>query len=94
MNSANKNNFNEFFAKRFHHLYRGDQIYILFYRDSVLTNHPEQVSNEGISIRKCQSEKADQRVIRHKLHVLANKSTSRSLFELLTLMFSFFCHGI
>ena len=64
MNSANKNDFNDFLAKTFYHLYRGDQIYILSYRDSVLTNHPEKVFDEGISNRKCQSEKADQRVIR------------------------------
>ena len=68
MNSVNKNGFNEFLAKKFHHLYRGDQIYILSHRDSVLTNHPEQVSDEGLSIGKCQSEEADQRVIRHTLH--------------------------
>ena len=27
MNGANKNDFNEFLAKTFHHLYRRDQIY-------------------------------------------------------------------
>ena len=37
MNSVNKNDFNEFLAKAFYHPYRGDQIYILFHRDSVLT---------------------------------------------------------
>ena len=37
MNSVNKNDFNEFLAKKFHHPYRGDRIYILFHRDSVLT---------------------------------------------------------
>ena len=68
MNSASKNVFNEFLAKTFHHVYRGDQIYIISYRDSVLTNQPEQVSDEGFSIRECQSEEADQRVIRHTLH--------------------------
>ena len=47
MNRAHKNDFNEFIAKKFHHLYGGDQIYIHSYRDSVLTNHPEQVSDEG-----------------------------------------------
>ena len=35
MNSANKNDFNEFLTKKFHHLYRGDQIYILSHRDNV-----------------------------------------------------------
>ena len=59
MNSASKNDFNEFLAKMFHHVYRGDQIYIISYRDSVLTNQPEQVSDEGFSTRKCQSEEAD-----------------------------------
>ena len=73
MNSANKNNFNDFLANKFYHLYRGDQIYILSYRDSVLTNHPERVFDEGISNRKCQSEKADQRVIRHTLHCVGQQ---------------------
>ena len=59
MNSASKNDFNEFLVKMFHHVYRGDQIYIISYRDSVLTNQPEQVSDEGFSTRKCQSEEAD-----------------------------------
>ena len=90
MNSASKNDFNEFLAKTFHHVYRGDQIYIISYRDSVLTNQPEQVSDEGFSIRECQSEEADQRVIRHTLHCVGQHTTSRSLFEPLTLMFSFF----
>ena len=90
MNSASKNVFNEFLAKTFHHVYRGDQIYIISYRDSVLTNQPEQVSDEGFSIREYQSEEADQRVIRHTLHCVGQHTTSRSLFEPLTLMFSFF----
>ena len=88
--SANKNDFNKLLAKTFHHLYIGDKIYILSYCDSVLTNHPGQVSQEGLSIRKCQFEEADQRVIRNTLYLLANKSISRLLFQLLTLMFSFF----
>ena len=41
MHSANKSNFIEFLSKHFYYLHRGDQIYILSYRDSVLTNHPE-----------------------------------------------------
>ena len=57
MNSANKNDFNEVLAKKFHHLHRGDQIYILSYRDRVLTNHPEQVSmkvylSKKVTLRK------------------------------------------
>ena len=57
MNSANKNDFNEVLAKKFHHLYRGDQIYILSYRDRVSTNHPEQVSmkvylSKKVTLRK------------------------------------------
>ena len=68
MNSANKNNLNEFLAKKFHHLYRGDQIYLLSHCDSVLTNHSEQTYDQGVSIKKCQSEETNQRVIRHTLH--------------------------
>ena len=90
MTSANKNDFNKLLAKAFHHLYIGDKIYILYYCDSVLTNHPEQVSHEGLSIRKCHFEEADQRVIRNTLYLLTNKSLSRLLFQLLTLIFSFF----
>ena len=67
MNSANKNGYNKFLVKKFHHLYRGNQIYILCHWVSVLTNHREQVSAEDVSIRKYQSEEADQRGIRHTL---------------------------
>ena len=41
MHSVNKSNFIDFLSKNFYYLYRGDQIYIVSYRDSVLTNHPE-----------------------------------------------------
>ena len=73
MNSASKNDFNEFLAKTFHHLHRGDQIYILSYRGSVLTNHPEQFSDEGVSIRKCQSGEVHQRVIHDTLHCVGQQ---------------------
>ena len=36
MNSRNKNDFNEFLAKKFCELYQGDQILIVTYRDGVL----------------------------------------------------------
>ena len=55
-------------AKTFHHFYRPDQIYILTYRNIISTNDPEQVSDEGASIRKCQSEEANQWAIHHTLH--------------------------
>ena len=58
---------------------KSTKIYILSYRDGVLTNHPEQVSSEGVSIRKYQSEEADQRVKCQTLHCVG----------LLTLKFSF-----
>ena len=111
INSAKKSDFNDFSAKKFHHLHKEDhsfiypvfiysrninfiiftifikiykmkstKIYILSYRDGVLTNHPEQVSSEGVSIRKYQSEEADQRVKCQTLHCVG----------LLTLKFSFF----
>ena len=35
-----------------------------------LTNHPEQVSDKGVSIRKCQSEEADER---HTLHCVVQQ---------------------
>ena len=46
MSSANNNNFYEFLAKKINHLDSGDQTYILSHHDSVLTNDPEQVSDE------------------------------------------------
>ena len=73
MKSANKDDFNEFLAKKFHHFYRGDQIYILSYCDSVFTNHPEQVSYESVSIRKCQLVEGNQRVMRHTLHCVGQQ---------------------
>ena len=68
MNSANKNDLNEFLAKKFKTLYRGDQIFNVTYQDTVLTNHPGHCSDQSVSIVKCQSEEADQRIIRHSLH--------------------------
>ena len=102
INSANKNDFNKFLDKKFQHLYRGDQIYFLSHRDSVLTNHPEQVSDEGVSIRKCQSGEADRRVIRHTLHCIGQKIYKQSVVwtigtDVLILLISYFwgvtsCH--
>ena len=74
MNSTNNRDINEFLVKTFHHLYRGGQICFLFYRYSMLTNHPEQVSDEGVSIRKWQPEEAYQRVIWYTLHCVGEKN--------------------
>ena len=94
INSANKNDFNEVLAKKFHRLYRGDQICILSYRNRVLTNHPEQMSMkvylwENTSLRKLIN---GWYVIDY--NAFANKSTSKSLFELLTLISLFFRYRI
>ena len=73
MNSENKNEFNELLTRKFHELHRGEQVLIASYRDSVLYKPPsEPINFPGVSITECQSEEADQRLIRHALHCLAS----------------------
>ena len=73
MNSENKNEFNELLARKFHELHRGEQVLIVSYRDSVLYKPPsEPINFPGVSITECQSEEADQRLIRHALYCLAS----------------------
>ena len=62
INSANKNNFNKFLAKKF-----------LCHRDSILTNYPQQVPDESVSIIKCQTEEAHERVILYTLHCVGQQ---------------------
>ena len=72
MNSANKNDFNEVLAEKCHRLYRGDQIYILSYRDPV--NQWSWTSlDDGVSIRKSHSEEADQQVMHHTLQCVCQQ---------------------
>ena len=78
MNSRNKNHFNEFLAKKFYELYQGDQIFIVTYRDGVLYKPAtEQIYNTNVSIANCQSEEADQRLIRHVLHCVSSEIYKR-----------------
>ena len=71
--SKNKNDLNEYLAKKFIDLHRGPQLLIASWKDTILCSvDPEPVEQSDISITKCQSEEADQRIIRHVLHTIYN----------------------
>ena len=73
LNSQNKNDLNEFLAQKFIQLHNTPNILIVTYRDTVLVSSNSKLLSldiQGISINDCQSEEADQRIVRHTLHCL------------------------
>ena len=77
MHSQNKNDFNEFLAKEFIHLHHGEKLLVVTYRDGIITNNPSELLDGSTSIAICQSEEADQRLVRHTLHCLADHRYER-----------------
>ena len=60
--SQNKNDFNEYPAEKF----------ISMHHETILTSHQEIAENNTeVKINECQSEEADQRLVRHTLHCLS-----------------------
>ena len=52
-------------------LHKGSQLLVAIWKDSVLYSFDaEPLEQPDSSITKCQSEEADQRIIRHVLHVI------------------------
>ena len=71
-NSHNKNNLIEFLSKKIIDLHRGTKYMVAMYRDTVLCSTSiETLDSHDISITHCQSEEADQRLIRHTLHCIS-----------------------
>ena len=62
--SQNKNDFNEYLAEKFISMHHD--------KETILTSHQEIVEiNTEVKITECQSEEADQRLVRHTLHCLS-----------------------
>lgn len=82
-NDENKNKLNLFLAKQMIKLHRGSKTLVATYKDSILVVPPCQ-ANVLItsSIGRCQSEEADQRVIRHAVQC----SVDPSDYELIVLL--------
>ena len=76
MYSQNKNDFNEFLAKESIHLHHGEKL-LVTNRDGIITNNPSELLDGSTSIAICQSEEADQRLVRHTLHCLADHRYER-----------------
>ena len=71
--SRNKNELNEYLAKKLIELHKRPQLLVASLKDSVLCSFDsEPLHHSDISITKCQSEEADQRIVRHVLHILYN----------------------
>ena len=71
--SENKNDLNEYLGKKFIELHQGPQLLITTWRDTVIcSSNLEPINHPDVTITKCQSEEADQRLIRHVLHCLDN----------------------
>ena len=72
-NSENKNDLSEFLAQKNIELHQGNKILIVSFKDTVLYKPSTHAINlPDTSISECQSEEADQRLIRHTLHCLAD----------------------
>ena len=71
-NCQNKDDLNKYLAKKFMELHDSSKLLIVTFEDTVLCSPSEVTSNAGISITKCQSEEADQRLVRHTLHCLSD----------------------
>ena len=70
--SQNKNDFNEYLAEKFISMHRDKQILVCTHKETILTSHQEIVGNNTeVKITECQSEEADQRLVRHTLHFLS-----------------------
>ena len=71
--SKNKNTLNEYLATKMIELHNGPQLLVTTLKDSVLCSFDaEPLGESDFSITKCQSEEADQRIIRHVLHIVDN----------------------
>ena len=71
--SKNKNSLNEYLATKLIELHSGSQLLIATLRDTVLCSFDcEPLEHSDASIKKCQAEEADQRVVRHVLHLIGN----------------------
>ena len=69
--SQNKNALNEYLAKKLIEIHNGPQLLVATLKDTVLCSFDaEPLRQSDVSIVKCQSEEADQRIIRHVLHIV------------------------
>ena len=69
--SKNKDKLNEYLAKKLISLHEGSQLMVATWKDTVLSSfNAEPLAQSDTNIIKCQSEEADQRIIRHVLHVI------------------------
>ena len=71
-NSENKNNLSEFLSRKMIDMHHNSKHLVATYKTTVLCSSPVEtvdLHNE-VSITSCQSEEADQRIIRHALHCI------------------------
>ena len=72
-NIQNKNDLNEFLAKQFIQMHTGPKLITVSYKETAVCSPPSEPINISsfVSITRCQSEEADQRLVRHILHCLS-----------------------
>ena len=71
-NSQNKEDLNQYLAMKFIEIHNGPKTLVVTFKDTVLcAPDTEPINLPDISISKCQSEEADQRLVRHTLHCLS-----------------------
>ena len=71
-NDQNKNNLNEFLSKNIIDLHQSTKYMVVTYKDTVICSTSiKTLDSHDISITHCQSEEADQRLIRHTLHCIS-----------------------
>ena len=70
-NSENKNQLNEYLAKKLLEMHQGDQLLVASYRTTALSSNAFCAElDENVPVRPCASEEADQRLVRHTLNMI------------------------
>ena len=70
-NSENKNQLNEYLAKKLLELHQGNQLMIVSYRNTALSSSSSCLElDENVPVRPCTAEEADQRLVRHALNII------------------------
>ena len=76
-NNDNKNALNEYLAKKLIDLHQGSKLIITTFKNSVLCSSNTDIDTSEVGVHSCQSEEADQRLVRHLLNcICGNKKYS------------------
>ena len=71
--NAKPNDLNEYLARKLIEIHKGPKLLVATLKNSVICSfNLEPLNQSDVSITNCQSEEADQRIVRHVLHIMDN----------------------